>query len=230
MEVRLLACLLGPVYILTFSQKLWPTAMRIRALLEGAKVRLDDSTYTMDIGQAGRRKRNVEDALGSSKNSDINARNMYGMPVVDGYADQPATSAAWDHAHNARMVAQSLGIGPSAEASTSFYPGYQWWPSQLLTTEGLTHMALSAPMDLPSVSAPMSYSAMTGYTHPPQHVPHSGPHAHHTQHAQSQEPFTFGQGDLSRNFVQNVNYPNNFSFSRYSTHPGDHGHDLPPQQ
>ena len=114
---------------------------------------MDESTYSTDSSQSGR-KRNVEDALGDTKNADVSGREMYGMPILEEMehyrGPSPSTSTAWDHAHHARMVAHHLGVDhPGAEASTSFYPGYQWWPSQLMTTEGLTHMALSAPMDLP---------------------------------------------------------------------------------
>lgn len=143
---------------------------------------------------------------------------MYQMSVTEGYRGPSTSASVWDQGHNARMVAHTLGVDdPAAEASTSFYPGYQWWPSQLLTTEGLTHMALSAPMDVPGVTAPMSYNTISGYAHPPQHVPHSsgahvqqGTHAH----AHAQEPFTFGPGNMSQDFLQGVNYPE-FDYGRY---------------
>ncbi|KAI0756844.1 fungal-specific transcription factor domain-containing protein [Daedaleopsis nitida] len=160
-------------------EKLWPTATRLRTLLEGAKVHLDESTYA---SHSSSRKRSVEDALGSSKNSDTGTSDMYSMPAMDGYPRSASTSTAWDPAHGARMVTHTLGIGgPSLEASSSFYPGYQWWPSQLLTTEGLTHMALSAPVDLPAISAAMSYGPMPSYSHPPPHIPRvlsRQPHMH----------------------------------------------------
>ncbi|KAI0801106.1 fungal-specific transcription factor domain-containing protein [Fomes fomentarius] len=200
-------------------EKLWPTAVRLRNLLEGAKVRLDESVYTIDPTQSGSRKRNVDDALGSSKNPDLSARDRYSMPVIDNYSSSPATSIAgpaWDHAHNARMVAHTLGIdGPSTEASPSFYPGYQWWPSQLLTTEGLTHLALSTPTDIPPVNAPMAFDVIQGYTHPPQQIPHSDPRHHQQTRAPSQEPFTFGQGNPSQSFDPEVDYGGYNNFSRY---------------
>ncbi|RPD55889.1 hypothetical protein L227DRAFT_603343 [Lentinus tigrinus ALCF2SS1-6] len=196
-------------------EKLWPTATRLRNLLEGAKVRLDQSTYPVD-GQVVRNKRSVENALGSSKNPDIAGHDMYHMSVTDGYRGPSPSSSAWDHGHNARMIAHSLGASsPAAEASTSFYPGYQWWPSQLLTTEGLTHMALSAPMEIPGVTAPMSYNAIPGYTHPPQHIPHtSAAHVQTSTHAHAQEPFTFGPSQMSQDFLQGVNYPE-YDYGRY---------------
>lgn len=200
-------------------QRLWPTAVRLRNLLEGAKVRLDQSVYTIDPTQSGSRKRNVDDALGSSKNPDLSARDRYSMPVIDNYSSSPATSIAgpaWDYAHNARMVAHTLGIDSlSTEASASSYPGYQWWPSQLLTTEGLTHLALSAPTDIPPVNAPMAFDVIQGYTHPPQQIPHSDPRHHQQTRAPSQEPFTFGQGNPSQSFDPEVDYGGYNNFSRY---------------
>ncbi|KAI0719947.1 fungal-specific transcription factor domain-containing protein [Cerioporus squamosus] len=200
-------------------EKLWPTASRLRTLLEGAKVRLDQSAYPVD-GQGGRNKRSVEDALGSSKNPDVagHVHDMYQMPILDGYRGTGQSSGAWDHA---RMLPHTLGVAPTADTSTSFYPGYQWWPNQLLTTEGLTHMALSAPMDVPGVTAPMSYSTIAGYT---EHIPHtSATHVQPSAHAQTQEPFTFGANQMSQDFLQGVNY-SEYDYRRYQEHQGDPRH------
>ncbi|KAI0830473.1 fungal-specific transcription factor domain-containing protein [Trametes gibbosa] len=177
-------------------EELWPTATRLRLLLQGDKVRLDKSTYTTDSAQGSGRKRSVEVALGSSQNPDIAGHEAYTVPPTEHYSSpnpQPSTSHAWDYAQHARSVAQSLGVHmPSHGPSPSVYPGYQWWPTELITTEGLTHMALSAPMDMPPVSAPMVYSTM------PIHRPHPG------QGTPAQETFTFDQSQLSQDFVQGV--------------------------
>ncbi|KAI0778344.1 fungal-specific transcription factor domain-containing protein [Trametes elegans] len=201
------------------AKKLWPTATRLRLLLEGAKVRLDESAYA--YSQTSRPKRSVDDALGESQTTDFSARDMYGQPAVDQYHHaSPTASRAWDYGQHSRTVEQTLGVGFSGnEASTSSYPGFQWWPSQLMTTQGLTHMSLSAPMDMPPVSAPMPYGSMPGLASMPSHPQQQTPHHMHQQHTQGQhvpqqhqqglpqEQFTFGQGSMSQEFVQGVNYP-----------------------
>ncbi|KAI0669742.1 fungal-specific transcription factor domain-containing protein [Trametes maxima] len=227
-------------------EKLWPTTTRLRLLLEGVKVRLDETAYAYE-GHVSSHKRSVEDALGSSQNPDIAARDMYGLPPADQYHAPPSTSRAWDYAANARVVAQTLGTGmPGGEQST-FYPGYQWWPSQLMTTEGLTHMSLSAPMEMPPVSvygtmAGMSMAAHAHDPHPQHHqrppVPVSQSHAHHAQqqqqqhhhHGHHQEGFTFDQSQMSPEFgqgVQGLNYPG-YQY-RYPT-PGNQGPSHQPHQ
>ncbi|KAI0639571.1 fungal-specific transcription factor domain-containing protein [Trametes polyzona] len=226
-------------------EPLWPTATRLRLLLEGAKVRLDESTYGAENAQGSRPKRSADDAMGSSQNINTMGREMYSMPTTEGYAT-PHTTRSWDYGQNARTLAQTLGVSmPGTETSTSLYPGYQWWPTQLITTEGLTHMALSAPMDVPPASAPMTYDAMMGPSmsaHTQQGAPHHPSVSHsmpmHHHHAQGphppQEPFTFDQSQLSQDFVQGVqgvhdlDYPN--YHYRYSNQPGGSGQHQPPHQ
>lgn len=182
-------------------------------------MRLDESAYA--YSQTSRPKRSAEDALGESQTIDFSARDMYGQPAVDQYHHaSPTASRAWDFGQHARVVEQTLGVGFSGnEASTSSYPGFQWWPSQLITTQGLTHMSLSAPMDLPPVSAPMPYGSTPGLAPMPPHPQQQTPQHIHQQRAQGQhvpqqhqqgppqEQFTFGQGSMSQDFVQGVNYP-----------------------
>ena len=48
---------------------MWPAAIRIRNLLKGAKVQLDDVTYQSRMSV--RPKRRVEEALGEDRNSDL---------------------------------------------------------------------------------------------------------------------------------------------------------------
>ncbi|KAI0652011.1 fungal-specific transcription factor domain-containing protein [Trametes meyenii] len=226
-------------------ETLWPTTTRLRLLLEGVKVRLDESTYAYE-GHASSHKRSVEDALGSSQNPDLAARDMYGLPPMDQYHSPPSVSRAWDYGANARAIAHTLGTGMASGEQSSFYPGYQWWPSQLMTTEGLTHMSLSAPMDIPPVSAPMVYATMAGpsmatpaHHHHHHHqlerpqVPVSQPHQPHVQHAQQQQnqgAFTFDQSHMSPDFgqgVEGLSYPG-YQY-RYPT-PGNQGPSHQPHQ
>ena len=159
----------------------------------------------MDMNDSGRRKRTAEEALGGGKAADLLPRDMFGLTdSLRGPAS--GSGSGWDHAHNARLLAQSLsGAVPSAEASTSFYPGYQWWPSQLITTESLGSIGISAPMDIPPVSAPMSYNTLSGYA----------PTQQHASTSSAQDSFPYGT-EMSQQYAPGMNYP--FEFSRYSQH------------
>ncbi|KAI1788821.1 fungal-specific transcription factor domain-containing protein [Ganoderma leucocontextum] len=208
-------------------ERLWPFTTRLRMLLEGERAHLDEYKYRPQTGSG--RKRNAEDALGSHKNPDVSVRDLYAVPPVDSYSSTSSSNnSSWDSAPHARMVAHSLGMhAPHAEASTSFHPGYQWWPIQLINTEGLPQMPPTASTD---VSAPISYSALPGYSQRQPHVPHPPPlHTPQTSTGM-QEPFTFGQGHLSQDFVHDVNYPS-FPLDRhYASHPSRSRHDSTPRQ
>ncbi|KAH9944251.1 fungal-specific transcription factor domain-containing protein [Epithele typhae] len=147
-------------------ERLWPTATNLRQLLEGAKVRLDESNYPVNPPDANRRKRSVDHAFGGPKNTDIHSRGMH--RPTDGLRGPGASvGASCDRVQNTPFT-QSLG-GPAPEMPTTFYPGYQWWPTQLMTPGGLQGLGLTAPMDIPPVSAPMPYSSLPSYS--PTQVP-----------------------------------------------------------
>ena len=133
-------------------------------------------------------------------------RDMYGL--MDTLRGPAAMGTTWDHTHNARALSNpSMSTGP--EASTSFYPGYQWWPSQLMTTEGPGSTAMTAPMEVPPVSAPMPYSSLSGFAHPQEHRPQPSP---------TQEPFQYDAEQMPQDYgMQGVNYPS-YDFSRYQHH------------
>ncbi|KAJ3556519.1 hypothetical protein NM688_g1984 [Phlebia brevispora] len=102
--------------------EVWPAAIRIRNLLKGAKVQLDD--YTAQSRASGRPKRRVEEALGSDRNSDLLQQQMYGDPAM-----QP--SASYDVMHS-QQAPYALHYNPAMQlppASTVPYlPGSEWWP------------------------------------------------------------------------------------------------------
>lgn len=205
-------------------ERLWPFTARLRTLLEGARAHLDEYKYYPQAGSG--RKRNVDDALGSYKNPDMSVRDLYAMPPLDSYSSASSSSNSnWDSAHHARMVAHSLGVHtPETEASATHYPGYQWWPSQLMSAEGLPHMP-AAPTD---ASAPTSYSALPDYSQQPRHTPHPPP-SHTSQTSTGmQQSFTFGQGP--QEFVPGVTYTP-FHFDRhYTSQPSGPRHDSAPRQ
>lgn len=102
----------------------WPSAGRARALLEGAKVQLDNAAPVIPGGE--KRKRPVDDAFEQDKTLDV-SREAFGS------ADQehpwtPDSAPCMQDMSN-RMLAHMLGIDISGiEPPTSYYPGYQWWP------------------------------------------------------------------------------------------------------
>lgn len=66
-----------------------------------------------------RRKRPAEDAFGLDKASDVLSQDIFGPDQVD-FQDM-----------STRIMAQMLGLDmPGMEPSTSYLPGYEWWPRQ----------------------------------------------------------------------------------------------------
>ncbi|PIL31806.1 transcription factor [Ganoderma sinense ZZ0214-1] len=220
-------------------ERIWPFTTRLRTLLEGARTHLNEYKYYPQTG--GGRKRNLDDALGNYKNPDVSVRDLYAMPPVDSHSSTSSSSSDnWDSAHHARMVAHSLGVrAPETEVSTSFHPGYQWWPSQLMATEGLQHIPAPAPTD---VSAP-SYGALSGFSQQQQqqqqqqqrqqqqrHTPHPPPSHLSQSSAGMPEPFTYSQDHMSQEFVHGVNYPSFHLDRHYPSQPSGSRHDSAPRQ
>ncbi|KAL4241803.1 Transcriptional Regulatory Element [Abortiporus biennis] len=164
-------------------ERIWPCAYRVRQLLKGANVQLDDLSAYSHTSE--RPKRSVDEALGPDKHIDVTHREMYRMPVER----QQQQHIPQPHSH----IAQSLGVPISGfEPSTTYYPGYEWWPQ--------------------GIAAPVGYSPdVMGYRYDPQAVSSGLP---------QQALFTFDDGQLSANFVQNVHDP--------QVHYGTHYHQQGP--
>ncbi|OBZ79157.1 Nitrogen assimilation transcription factor nirA [Grifola frondosa] len=185
---------------LKHMERTWPSTMHIRMLLEGAKVQLDQTTVSTSTAEH-RPKRSAGDALGDAKNTNILEQQTFEQPAVDEY-QQTAAVSTWDYSANARIVAQTLGIDvPGFESSTSFYPGYQWWP-HTGATEGLLRSGLSTTTDMPPASSGMDVTPVPGSSMP-------------------QQAFTFDQHQLSQEFVEGVNYPL-LDFSRFQSDQDHH--------
>jgi len=160
-------------------ENVWPSATRVRTLLEGAKVKKDQISMNIQ-SQPIRQKRSAEEALGREKNSDIQERAEYGrLAYSEPEVSQPGPM--FDQDLNARLMMQTLGLDvPGIEASTSYYPGYQWWPRPHFEESSLQ----GSLMDM---SGAASSQPMGG----------SMPDA----------PFTFNEDQLAPQFVQGVHYP-----------------------
>lgn len=103
----------------------WPSAARAFELLNGVSLGIDPAT-TAPLHSPDRHKRQADDAFGQEKHSDFLQREAFG-------AYEPGTAAVESdngvQEMSTRIMAQMLGLEiPGIEASTSYYPGYEWWP------------------------------------------------------------------------------------------------------
>ncbi|KAL0576702.1 hypothetical protein V5O48_005269 [Marasmius crinis-equi] len=166
---------------------LWPSAERALDLLTGVKISYDYESTHPPIHLGERVKRGAEDAFGQEKSSDYLQREAFGVPAgADGnhkIGQQPTpTNVQGVQDLSTRIMAHMLGLDiPGMEPSTSYYPGYEWWPRP-----GEQRQQLSSPLGAqPSQSRPM--------------VPQAPPPQQHSQHPQHQQlpPFAQVAGDLS---------------------------------
>jgi hypothetical protein len=89
----------------------WPSAGRAWALLEGAKVQLDNAAPIAAVGE--RRKRPADDAFG---------------PLDQEHTPRPDCPPRMQNMNN-HILTHMFGLDiPGIEPSTSYYPEYQWWP------------------------------------------------------------------------------------------------------
>ncbi|KAI0962057.1 hypothetical protein AcV7_000982 [Taiwanofungus camphoratus] len=173
---------------LQYMEGIWPGATRVRTLLAGAHVQVDQTTVS-DMNPPLRSKRSADEALGSEKNSDILERQAFGRhpPFQESQGVSVGQGSNLDEDINARIMVHTLGLDvPGVEPSTSFYPGYQWWPR--------ANIGENLPQETLPAGTPMDLSGAGTSTSGPLGVP-------------SNQPFTFDQQQLSSDFVQGVHYP-----------------------
>jgi hypothetical protein len=137
----------------------WPSGGRAWALLEGAKVQLDNAAPI--IPGEERRKRQADDAFGQEKNVDFTSNEPF-RPVDREQQSAPAGVPDMSNHIWAHMLGLEI---PGIEPSTSYYPGYQWWPRSSQTPSPLYEQT---PMTSPHFcSAPAVFDA-PGNQHWPQ--------------------------------------------------------------
>ncbi|KXN88828.1 Nitrogen assimilation transcription factor nirA [Leucoagaricus sp. SymC.cos] len=128
----------------------WPSASRAWELLNGVK--MSDgmrATQLLQVqGQSSdRHKRVAEDAFGQEK--DYSQREVYDErgnihSNQGGFENQNGV-----HDLSTRIMAHMLGLDiPGIEPSTSYYPGYQWWP-RTTGQGGSSTQAVSQPISPP---------------------------------------------------------------------------------
>lgn len=99
----------------------WTSAQRAVDLLDGVRLEYERVTGTL-LNPPPRQKRLPDE--GGEKSSDFLQRKAFGEnvePERQGSSEAPDSSK--------RIMANMLGLDvPGVEPSTSFFPGYEWWP------------------------------------------------------------------------------------------------------
>ncbi len=102
----------------------WPSASRAWDLLNGVQLTFDNAQTSEDSNSPGR-KRQADIAFAQEKSSDYLQREAFGD--LNGPPQPEQETGVQDL--STRIMAHMLGLDiPGIEPSTSFYPGYEWWP------------------------------------------------------------------------------------------------------
>lgn len=110
-------------------QVVWPSAARAWELLDGVKLGYEKAfSVPQGAGDRSDRKRDLDNAFGpeDQKNSDYLQREAFG--TYSNARQEPSPQNGMRDLSQ-RIMAHMLGLDiPGIEPSTSFYPGYEWWP------------------------------------------------------------------------------------------------------
>lgn len=128
----------------------WPSAARAWELLNGVKMG-SDNVSAPQFHFPDRHKRPADAAFGQEKSSDYLQR--------EAFKDTTPESVEGDNGVQelgTRIMAHMLGLHiPGIEPSTSYYPGYEWWPRSNEETPPSYQMT-PAPVGLRNVLPPAS--------------------------------------------------------------------------
>ncbi|KAG2075201.1 hypothetical protein BDR04DRAFT_1092068 [Suillus decipiens] len=109
--------------VLKEMQTTWPSAGRVWDLLNGVRVQVDSNMPRLVHGP-DRQKRAADDAFGE-RSSDVLHHETFG----DVLQRERVPQNSGIQEISTRMMAHMLGLDiPGIEPSTSYYPGYEWWP------------------------------------------------------------------------------------------------------
>lgn len=126
---------------------IWPSASRAYDLLNGVKIQFDNA-WTHLGSNPDRQKRHADDAFGREKNSDLFQREAFGIlpdKDSDGNGVQDISTL---------IMAHMLGLDiPGIEPSTSYLPGYEWWPRESANQDPPAQRQSSSPMVASSMSS-----------------------------------------------------------------------------
>ncbi|KAG5652448.1 hypothetical protein H0H81_004992 [Sphagnurus paluster] len=121
----------------------WPSASRAWELLNGVKMEADNMIPQVHISD--RQKRPAEAAFGQEKSSDYLQREAFHtspreMGTVEGENGVQELGT--------RIMAHMLGLNiPGIEPSTSYYPGYEWWPRTHEVSPPSLHQLSPEPLE-----------------------------------------------------------------------------------
>ncbi|KAK7695174.1 hypothetical protein QCA50_002364 [Cerrena zonata] len=203
-------------------EETWPCAIQIRQLLQGCKVYLDPVLSTGEVNRPDRHKRDIDQALGTDRPSEMLQREVFGDPSVLRHQPYIPDSHQSRDDEAARIMAHSLGIPlPGIQPSTSYYPGYEWWHPSVMG--GQQHLPYTQHAEHPPTRSYQPSPQPTQLGSIQGHAP--------------QGPFTFDNQQLSSEFVQGAsgsqtNQPG-MGYGRYSGSGGagpSHSHTHPHPQ
>jgi len=104
----------------------WPAAVRGWELLNGVKMESNDKMNPAPSHMPDRTKRPAEAAFGPEKNADYLQQETFDDTSTLFGSNQGQNGV---HDLGTRIMAHMLGLDlPGIEPSTSYYPGYEWWP------------------------------------------------------------------------------------------------------
>ncbi|RDB29501.1 Nitrogen assimilation transcription factor nit-4 [Hypsizygus marmoreus] len=125
-------------------EMVWPSASRAWELLNGVKMG-SDSVSPPQFHLADRHKRHADTAFGQEKSSDYLQREAFKDPATERH---PPEGEDGVQELGTRIMAHMLGLHiPGIEPSTSYYPGYEWWPRSHEVTPPPSHQLSPLPVD-----------------------------------------------------------------------------------
>jgi hypothetical protein len=149
---------------LILPQTIWPSASRHKDLLTGADVQFQG--ILTPLANAPERYKRPADDL---HNSPDKASHILQRQVFNNY-DPESSMGAPAPSDDTRVMARMLGleVGPGIQPSTSYFPGYEWWPS----------IPISAPHHHQQHPQQGQPGQMRGHPDalPPMHIPQPGSH------------------------------------------------------
>ncbi|KAI0049260.1 hypothetical protein FA95DRAFT_1557057 [Auriscalpium vulgare] len=136
---------------------IWPSAQRAGELLNGAKVSVDKGLLSALVSGAHRQKRGAEDAFGLDKSSNILQQGAFEELERSTAASTPEGALPAPVQPSNRILAHMLGIDiPGIEPSTSYLPGYEWWPRPGQSTPSSQPGTSTSPSPKSTHSSPPS--------------------------------------------------------------------------
>jgi len=117
----------------------WPAAKRSYDLLHGVKLQFDN-VQAFPAGDQGRNKRPASDAFDKERISDVLQREVFGPPNEESKATAEIGQSVGVQDLSTQLMAHILGLDVSGVVeSTSYFPGYRWWPKTNLSEDGRPH-------------------------------------------------------------------------------------------